>query len=46
VYEVALKENSLPGTTVAKVKALDKDSGLFGSEGIRYTSLTGSIANE
>ncbi|ODN06167.1 Cadherin-23 [Orchesella cincta] len=46
VYQVNLKENSAPGTTVVQVKAVDKDSGVYGTEGIRYTSLTGSIANE
>ncbi|CAL8106930.1 unnamed protein product [Orchesella dallaii] len=46
VYQVTLNENSSPGTTVVQVKAVDKDSGVFGTEGIRYTSLTGSIANE
>ncbi|CAG7830108.1 unnamed protein product [Allacma fusca] len=45
-YDVELMENSAPGTTVATVKATDKDSGAFGTQGIRYTSLTGSIANE
>lgn len=46
VYQVTLNENSPPGTTVVQVKAEDKDSGVFGTEGIRYTGLTGSIANE
>jgi len=46
VYQVSMNENSPPGTTVARIKAEDQDSGLFGTEGIRYTSITGSIANE
>lgn len=46
VYQVTLNENSPPGTTVVQVKAEDVDSGVFGTEGIRYTGLTGSIANE
>ena len=45
-YEAELIENAPAGTTVATVKATDKDSGVFGTQGIRYTSLTGSIANE
>lgn len=44
VYEVNIPENSAIGTTVAWVQALDADSGNFGSEGIRYTNLGGSIA--
>jgi len=46
IYEISIKENSPTGTVVAQVRATDEDSGLFGTEGIRYTSLTGSIANE
>lgn len=46
VYQAVLSENSPPGTTVVQVKAVDKDSGMYGTEGIRYTGLTGSIANE
>ncbi|CAB0015650.1 unnamed protein product [Nesidiocoris tenuis] len=45
LYEVSVPENSGPGTTVAIVYARDKDSGKFGSEGIRYTGLGGSIAD-
>ena len=32
------------GTTVAWVQALDEDSGNYGTQGIRYTSLGGSIS--
>jgi len=46
IYEVNIKENSPAGTVVAQIRARDEDSGLFGTDGIRYTSLTGSIANE
>lgn len=45
VYEVAVPENSKPGTTVAWVQAVDEDSGDYGTDGIRYTSLGGSIAD-
>ncbi|CAG5108412.1 Similar to Cdh23: Cadherin-23 (Mus musculus) [Cotesia congregata] len=44
VYEVSVPENCPAGTTVAWVQALDDDSGNYGSEGIRYTNLGGSIA--
>lgn len=45
LYEVYVPENCELGTTVAWVQALDEDSGNFGTRGIRYTSLTGSIEN-
>jgi hypothetical protein len=32
------------GTTVAWVQALDEDSGNYGSQGIRYTGLSGSVS--
>ncbi|XP_039274949.1 cadherin-23, partial [Nilaparvata lugens] len=44
VYEVSIPENSGPGTTVVWVQATDDDSGNFGSQGIRYTNLRGSVA--
>lgn len=43
VYEVFVPENCDIGTTVARVEALDDDSGNFGTTGIRYTNLAGSI---
>ncbi|KAJ3665071.1 hypothetical protein Zmor_000585 [Zophobas morio] len=43
VYEVFVPENCDVGTTVAWVQALDDDSGVFGTMGIRYTHLAGSI---
>lgn len=45
IYEVNVPENSEVGTTVAWVQALDEDSGKFGTQGVRYTSLAGSIEN-
>ncbi|XP_011144581.1 cadherin-23 [Harpegnathos saltator] len=45
VYEVSIPENCADGTTVAWVQALDEDSGNFGTHGIRYTTLGGSIAH-
>ncbi|CAL1677979.1 unnamed protein product [Lasius platythorax] len=45
VYEVSIPENCAKGTTVAWVQALDEDSGNFGTHGIRYTTLGGSIAH-
>lgn len=44
-YEVSIPENCNAGTTVAWVQALDMDSGNFGTRGIRYTNLGGSIAH-
>lgn len=43
VYEVTVMENCEVGTTVAWVQAFDEDDGAFGTDGIRYTNLTGSI---
>ena len=43
-YTVSIPENIKPGSTIAKIKADDKDSGYYGTEGIRYTSLTGPIS--
>jgi len=45
IYEVSIPENCVEGTTVAWVQALDGDSGNFGTHGIRYTTLGGSIAH-
>nr|XP_033326560.1 cadherin-23 isoform X1 [Megalopta genalis]XP_033326561.1 cadherin-23 isoform X1 [Megalopta genalis]XP_033326562.1 cadherin-23 isoform X1 [Megalopta genalis] len=45
IYEVSIPENCAVGTTVAWVQALDDDSGNFGTRGIRYTHLGGSIAH-
>ncbi|KAK0092521.1 hypothetical protein PV326_001229 [Microctonus aethiopoides] len=44
VYEVNIPENCPIGTTVAWVQAIDNDSGNYGSSGIKYTNLGGSIA--
>jgi len=45
IYEMSIPENCAEGTTVAWVQALDGDSGNFGTHGIRYTTLSGSIAH-
>jgi cadherin 23 len=45
LYKVSIPENCGVGTTVAWVQALDQDSDNYGTRGIRYTSLSGSIAN-
>lgn len=45
MYELSIPENSRHGTTVATVQAFDQDSGNYGTEGIRYTSLGGSTAD-
>lgn len=45
MYEVTVPENCEVGTTVAWVQALDEDHGQYGTDGIRYTNLTGSIGH-
>lgn len=45
IYEVFVSENSVSGKTIGKVEATDKDSGFFGTSGIRYTSIRGSCAD-
>ncbi|CAG9818294.1 unnamed protein product [Phaedon cochleariae] len=42
-YEVHVPENCEVGTTVAWVQAFDDDSGKFGTRGMRYTNIAGSI---
>jgi cadherin 23 len=44
-YKVSVLENCQVGTTVARVQATDQDSGNFGTKGIRYTNLGGSLAH-
>lgn len=43
-YEVHVPEDCETGTTVAWLRAFDEDSGNYGTKGIRYTSLGGSLA--
>ncbi|XP_060525001.1 cadherin-23 isoform X2 [Cylas formicarius] len=43
-YEVSVPENCEVGTTVAWVQALDEDSDNFGTLGVRYTNIAGTIA--
>ncbi|XP_055907178.1 cadherin-23 [Eupeodes corollae] len=45
IYNVTILENSELGTIVAQISAHDKDSGDFGTMGIRYKNLRGGIAN-
>lgn len=40
-YHARIPENPKVGLVVATVKALDKDSGAFGGEGLRYVKLRG-----
>ncbi|XP_044756938.1 cadherin-23 [Coccinella septempunctata] len=42
-YDVSVPENCDIGTTIAWVQALDDDSGNYGTKGVRYTNLAGSI---
>lgn len=46
LFKVTVPENSVSGTTVGWVEAFDRDSSLYGSEGVRYTALGGSIADK
>ena len=43
-YEVEIPEDARPGATIAAVRAIDKDSGLLGTDGIRYTRISGPAA--
>ena len=43
-YEVEIPEDIRPGSTLAWIRATDKDSGLFGTAGIRYTRISGPMA--
>lgn len=45
IYNVTVLENSEVGTIIAQISARDKDSGDFGTIGIRYKNLRGGIAN-
>uniref|UniRef100_A0A182PGR0 Cadherin domain-containing protein n=1 Tax=Anopheles epiroticus TaxID=199890 RepID=A0A182PGR0_9DIPT len=45
VYEADVPENVTAGTVLVQIQASDSDSGFFGTEGIRYTNLTGSISS-
>ncbi|XP_050735758.1 cadherin-23-like isoform X6 [Eriocheir sinensis] len=45
-YEMFIPEDAQVGTTVARIQARDPDSGNFGTDGIRYTDLRGSLADK
>lgn len=45
MYEFTVAENCGSGTIIGRVKATDRDGGSFGTKGIRYTNLGGSIAH-
>lgn len=45
MFEFDVLENSNVGTEVGQIQAYDRDSGDYGTQGIRYTNLTGSISN-
>ncbi|XP_022254266.1 cadherin-23-like [Limulus polyphemus] len=46
LYRGSIPENAQKGTTVAVIKAEDRDSGDFGTTGIRFTELRGQIADK
>lgn len=45
MYECYLPENSRVGALLTQVQAIDVDSGDFGTSGIRFINLSGSIAD-
>lgn len=42
-YNVQIPENIAVGTSIAKIEAVDLDSGNYGTQGIRYTAVTGKF---
>ncbi|KAH9361060.1 hypothetical protein HPB48_002922 [Haemaphysalis longicornis] len=46
LYRAAIPENAAAGTVVAVVRAEDPDSEVYGTAGIRYTSIRGQIADK
>ena len=44
IYNIAIPENVPVGVSIAKIEAIDLDSGKFGTQGIRYTGITGKVA--
>lgn len=46
IYRVEIPENAIRGMHICVVKATDADSGIFGTQGIRYTELRGEKANK
>ncbi|XP_035210796.1 cadherin-23-like isoform X2 [Stegodyphus dumicola] len=46
VYRVSVPENAEAGTILTTIQAQDRDSGDFGTRGIRYTDLRGQIADK
>ncbi|XP_055377759.1 cadherin-23 isoform X2 [Condylostylus longicornis] len=44
-YEISILENIEPGTAIAQIRAIDKDSGDYGTTGIRFTHLRGGISH-
>lgn len=43
-YEVDIPENVSPGSTVAWIRATDRDSDLLGTAGIRFTRVSGPMS--
>ncbi|XP_054716346.1 cadherin-23-like [Uloborus diversus] len=46
VYRMSVPENAEAGTVLTTIKAEDKDSGDYGTKGIRYTDIRGQIADK
>lgn len=46
LYRVEIPENAIRGMHICAVKATDVDSGVYGSQGIRYTEIRGEKANK
>lgn len=43
-YNITIPENIKVGVSIAKIEAIDLDSGNYGTQGIQYTGITGKIA--
>jgi cadherin 23 len=42
-YNVVVPENVGVGVSIARIEAIDLDSGNYGTQGIRYTGITGEF---
>lgn len=46
LYKVEVPENAIRGMHICTVKAIDLDSGIYGTSGIRYTDIRGEKASK
>lgn len=45
LYYGSVSENAVKGTTVARINARDIDTGIYGTDGIRYTEIRGEMSS-